>query len=425
MYGAETWTANSSQANALESIQHQAGVRILRVNGKTSKSATRAILGLTSLETRRFVAKLRYRGKLLQMHESRLCKQVFDAPIEGSRLSHQAQKPSKTLTGQIIRASPDLHASYNALYVRENDWLNLTSDDAEIQGQRKSALASTRANWLSAIDKWSLEREISNLNTQVSKESSQCRLTARALRGATALRPLPVALGTMGQNLIRRRLLAGSAAVNSLMAKVSGGNRSPACHCGHPNETIEHLLLSCQAYDSLRREARAKILFVCTCEPKGSCMAAADELDALGQCVFLLGGPADGLSPCPDANRALDELARSIYKLRGEILEKALGVLAGKKKTTPLQRRMKGLRDIRSLFQVSTQSPCVPAHSPTHPHSPPHLHPSRKIHDGKQPADTGVWQAQPNPRGSPRHTTAAREPPGAEVETYVRKDPLS
>lgn len=425
MYGAETWSTNSSQTNALESIQHQAGVRILRVNGKTSKSATRAMLGLTSLETRRFVAKLRYRGKLLQMHESRLCKLAFDAPIEASQLSHQAQKPFKALTGEIIRACPELRASYDTLYEREKDWFNRTSDDAEEQDQRKAVLASARAKWLSAIEKWSLKREVSNLINQVSKESSQCRLTARALCGATALRPLPVALGTMGQNLIRRRLMAGSAAVNSLMAKVSGGKRSPACHCGHPSETIEHLMLACPAYDRLRREARAKVELECTCEPKGSCMAAADGLDALGQCVFQLGGPADNLSPCPEANRALDELARSIYKLRGEILEKALGVLAGKKKTKPSQRRKKGLRDIRSLFQVSTQPPCVPAHSPTHLHSPPHPHPSRKIQDGEQQADTGERQAQPNSQGPPRHTIAARQPPGAEVETYVRKDPLS
>ena len=32
---------------------------------------------------------------------------------------------------------------------------------------------------------------------------------------------------------------------------------SPACECGHPNETIEHYLMSCPLYDHARRDAKS------------------------------------------------------------------------------------------------------------------------------------------------------------------------
>ena len=71
-HGCEVWRANSKQAKAIESLQTQAGVKILRLNSKTKAHAVRALMHVPPITRRCEVARLKYYAKVMTMERDRL-----------------------------------------------------------------------------------------------------------------------------------------------------------------------------------------------------------------------------------------------------------------------------------------------------------------------------------------------------------------
>ena len=152
------------------------------------------------------------------------------------------------------------------------------------------------------------ETDMAEVQDSITTTRSQARLIARSYVGAHRLSPRQASRGTGVQFAIRRRLLVGSAAVNSLMSTISP-DRSAGCLCGTAEETIEHFLLDCDIYDDLREnlldiEAPGE----CGCKGGHPCLERYCDLDDLGKCVFLLGGPVGSLAPCGGVDACLDSL---------------------------------------------------------------------------------------------------------------------
>ena len=92
-YASQIWYCNSAQEKALESIQHQGCVWILRANAKSSRLALRTILGLPSLVARRDMMKLFYYGVLLSKGPETWPRHSFEViPQSDNKIRGKSQK---------------------------------------------------------------------------------------------------------------------------------------------------------------------------------------------------------------------------------------------------------------------------------------------------------------------------------------------
>jgi hypothetical protein len=329
-YGAEVWEPPTKKLGLqLESLQHKAGVKILRLRKTSQREATRAVLGWKSLESQRAVAKLRFRGKLLGMGTHRLARQVLLELVSNQGVG---RVPLRAVTGPCIRDDAGLRAEFGKLTrVLEDNHAPL--EVAEEERDRLTLLAMARKAWRLEVARWATEQDLNKLAEAgrgvPGHPVRQARLVARALRGAKSLLPMPASQGVVSENGIRRRLLVGSAAVNALMAKTTQG-RSLPCLCGSDVESIEHFVQECPLYHDIRHGAIKKVQASCECET--SCFHTFRRLtDELARSVFLLGGPVDGLTPCAEANAFFDAMIIAMWKDRAERLEEKHGMLKRKR----------------------------------------------------------------------------------------------
>jgi len=177
------------------------------------------------------------------------------------------------------------------------------------------------------------------------------------------------------ENGIRRRLMAGSAAVNALMAKTTLGRSAKCTICGADSESIEHFVLKCPVRMDIRADHMKEVRSACKCETAcirtfGSLGGQAEDLQA--RCAFLTGGPVDGLLPCAEADASFDAMINAMWKTRAERLEKEHGVMKNKRR-----KKRQGPRespDIRRAFGNKPQggppipSPCGGTSIRTHTH---------------------------------------------------------
>ena len=321
------------------------------------------MLGRLSLATRRSATKLRFRCKILEMDDLRLPKQVLLEPT----LRHTgARVPLRAVTGPIIRKDPDLRKTFKHLaQVLEEDVTPL--EDEEAERERKTRVDNARGVWFQQVKRWAIERELGELAKAGHGVRKQARLTARALKGIQSLKPLPVSQGVGSENGIRRRLMAGSAAVNALMAKTTLGRSAKCTICGADSESIEHFVLKCPLLMDIRANHMKEVFSTCKCETPclrtfGS-LGGQTEDDRLARCAFLMGGPVDGLIPCAEADACFDAMITAMWKARAERLEKEYGLLKSNKGKNQRQGPRES-PDIRRAFGNKPQgglpipSPC-------------------------------------------------------------------
>ena len=77
-YGSEVWEGNKSQAGSLESIILDGAKRILGCSSKTCNEAVRGDMGLGTLQSHSYRAKLKWWYKLATLPEDRYPKQLFN-----------------------------------------------------------------------------------------------------------------------------------------------------------------------------------------------------------------------------------------------------------------------------------------------------------------------------------------------------------
>jgi hypothetical protein len=229
-YGAEVWRPNVTQGKELEGIQMQAARTILGCFQGTASSAIRAELGLEPLSDRRLRAQLRWFGKLRRMEPHRLPARVH-AMSSGAR-SWQAELEGQwqTLGGASGQADLQLHTLFPAgggpsCFVRAGRILR----EASQQRLRQNMSQRTTLVHLPDIPLYPL--------------SLQPYLRGPATGAGTHL---------------KMQCRTGSLPVNRLLF-VRHVAPNPFCPCCLPqsqkDETVEHFLLHCPAYD----ECRAKL----------------------------------------------------------------------------------------------------------------------------------------------------------------------
>lgn len=333
-YGTEVWDVPTLKLKKqLESIQHQARIKMFRLQRHSSLLAVRGLAGARSLASQRLKAKLRYRQRLLAMGDNRLTKQIVQTPGPQGSL--------RSLTGPTIRSDKALRKEFKHLSEVLGKHCNPLNDLYAELG-RKILVSTSQAAWERELERFMSETDMAELQDSITTTRSQARLIARSYTGAHRLSPRQASRGTGVQFAIRRRLLVGSAAVNSLMSTISP-DRSAGCLCGAAEETVEHFLLECDIYDDLREnlldvEAPGE----CGCKGGRPCLEQYCGLDDLGKCVFLLGGPVGNLAPCGGVDACLDSLVNKMWVKRGKELEKIHGVLGQKRRRKRGPQRPRG-----------------------------------------------------------------------------------
>ena len=264
----------------------------------------------------------------------------------------------RSLTGPTIRSDSALRKEFKHLSEVLGKHCN-PLNDLYSELARKIVVSTAKAAWERELERFMSETDMAELQDSATTTRSQARLIARSYVGSKRLSPRQASRGTGVQFAIRRRLLVGSAAVNSLMSSISP-DRSAGCLCGAAEETIEHFLLECDIYDDLREnlldiEAPGE----CGCKGDQPCLERYCELDDLGKCVFLLGGPVGSLAPCGGVDACLDSLVNKMWVKRGKELEKIHGVLGQKRrrKRGPLRPRGNSIgRGVGNAPQVQSLS---------------------------------------------------------------------
>ena len=436
-YATEVWEAPTKKlVLELESLQHQAFTKSMRLQRHTAVKVARAMLGKTSLAIQRMRSKLRYRGRLLAMDANRITKQVVLEPVAYAN----GPLPLRAITGPTIRSSEALQKSYNHLHNTYRDHgITLPDPDAELE--RKLRLRSAMANWMREVDAWANQQEISQLQETAGNPRSQSRLLARALQDCDTLQPLQVTKAA--SSVIRRRMMAGSAAVNSLMAKISPQARSTTCICGASDETIEHVILQCPKYLQTRGKAlREEAPAACTCDE--CCVDTLNHLeDPMERCIFILGGPINGVTPCMKVDSCFNNMIKNIWRMRSVALEKIHGVIGKKRARSRRGSRQQNNAGIERFFaplkrtrtagalaapaQVSSGGTHLPPRAPQHPPQ----HPTPPFSPPLQSCSSSSCSLQANVPSAERDSSAPtgsqlvidiqlpRPPLGGEVEAHV------
>jgi hypothetical protein len=356
-YGVEMMAYNNqSLVDKRETVQNQAGIRILSLNSKTKREAVIRLLRNHSLDTRRKMAMLRFYSKLCTMDEARIVHRVFAAippPTKGSAMAH-VQKPWRTVVDQLIQGDPGLAEAAVELEssideVRDcrplqddRTWTEFLADpvdpvvevddmlpdidqpelDAELK-HAVSRLAEARAAWDRAITRWAASKEHEMLQGTIQGVRSTTRILNRVYDSAesisaTSRAATGAALRNNPGDKIRVRLLGGMSALKTTLGRVHEESRD--CHCeAATEETVPHFLLDCKLYQEQRAAARAEVEGSCTCTGV-RCSAFFDALDREGKCSFVLGGPVGARAIEPEVDEVYRRFVAEAWATRSRAL---------------------------------------------------------------------------------------------------------
>ena len=295
-HGGEVWKANTDQAARLESVQVQAACKIFKLNSKTKTHATRALLRVPSLQTRRTVSRLKYFVKAKSMERGRLVRELLrleqGPAVPGQGLNHQW----RTRIAKLLDDDEGLGAAYDKVHAsatRNHDVVPRGVDPTVTDYDYFPV-----KSWHKFLRRWSLRRDMDEFKETASRQRSTLRTMRRAVDDDSDRMPaFPLTKApNRGQNQIRLRLLSGTAALNGTMCHYT--ERTAKCPFGcSGEEDAAHFLLHCGAMTDLRREYESRLTDSCECDRRigsGGEVGCADFLAGLdndGKALFMLGGP--------------------------------------------------------------------------------------------------------------------------------------
>jgi exonuclease III len=306
-YASQIWYCNSAQTDAIESIQHQGCVRILRTNAKSSRVALRTVLGLPSLQARRDMLKLFYYGVLLSKGIETWPRYSFEViPSKVNKVKGRSQQhwlnrfQSLTKTEALKKARK-----------------TIAEDLAACDGQLRKYHSTDPSTIIDPVQRWrsSVRTAIASREAQHLREEAKSHSTLEILATATAdsflrlqnvLRRSPHPI-----NWIRIRLLCGTSSLNGTMSKITRGTRASLCPmCGLRRETVVHFLREC-LYSKcvVARTLHARVA-----------PHIFDSLTPVQQSAFILGCKVEVAGKIavasPEEDLANFELVRSLWELR-------------------------------------------------------------------------------------------------------------
>jgi hypothetical protein len=340
-HGCEVWRANSKQAKAIESLQTQAGVKILRLNSRTKVHAVRALMHVPPITRRCEVARLKYYAKVMTMERDRLTR-VFvnmrQRPVRSQNSSSWRMQLLERAVHWKVRMQETIK---DDPFLKEAVDLLLEAQ-ARNQGILPTGLDPTITDWSyepvqsfkRKLKAWSKLQDLNEFRAESAKERSTLKILARATNEDSL--ELPKLGATRhpnnGPNQIRLRLLTGTSALHDTLSHFTTQSRPsararacPHAVCTDP-EDAAHFLLHCPANADLRREYRENLSLRCECYRGFSngavlgCGEFYDALDDAGKTLFMLGGPVDGRLPEPSADSAATHFMHQAWEKRNQRL---------------------------------------------------------------------------------------------------------
>ena len=216
-YGCEVWSANKSQAKALESIQLRACKYVLGCSVTTCDEPVRADLGLETLKYRRDFRKLKWYRKVKRMNNERLPFKLLSN--EWNKVKSRG-RPRKCWLSHINSLKKEL---------------NLQDDVLEIKLMRE------------ALDK----RECEEFEMAL-QHKSKLRVYKELKRGVGFEEYLKHVKGPPSRLLFKFR--SGTHGLFEELGRHAKEGGSQECpNCGACKESVEHVLFECASYDSQRQ----------------------------------------------------------------------------------------------------------------------------------------------------------------------------
>ena len=282
------------------------------MNSKTHVQAARRSAGMLSVETRYQVKRLRYLSHLKSMGTDRWPRHVFE---ESSAECQPAIKSSwRYKIEAIVNGDAKLLESFDGADEVDDDML--AGSDNRV-AERRTAIKS----WAARLDSTSLLASTRGIRGHLG-------LIARTLE-VDRFAPLPAArLAHLRPNDTRIKMMCGTAATNDFLCRMQRKGRSKFCPhitCANKAETVEHILLHCEAGSSTRDLLIAGLGESCSHPTdEGSCLDFYQSLDSQGKICFLLGGPVDGRSIEPPVDQVLQNFVDQVWEGRKVALTKSL-----------------------------------------------------------------------------------------------------
>ena len=371
-HGSTIYRANSKQAKALESIQHQACVKMLAANRHTAIPIARSMVGLKcSLKTRRAGRRMMFFHSLANQKEERWPKHLFSLPKVHSRLrGPQPGHWPEVVGNEVVTAG--ISVSVQKLCEGSEP---LTSEPAQLP---EIARGIPKKLWRNAVKEWVASEGLKEAK-QGGGSASDSRLYMRLIEGCNGVQRLQSATISLATSadVLRVRLLCGTSALHGFLGRYSkhsendsvldrlrhGGN-CPCCE--HSPEEVEHLLMGCAPEKLL--DVLKDVRKSCTCDGT-NCGGSFGNLDVTDKLLFLLGqSSVTGKSVEKPVDQVLREYLVSLWQRRSKALADAVQAEEGDEcessdsGSEPDSAEAENLKkgrvqpDIRSFFSANSSS---------------------------------------------------------------------
>jgi hypothetical protein len=348
--------STQAEVKKLEAVQHSALVSMLRLNSKTSLHAVRRAAGVLSVKSRHLVRRLRYLSRLHQMPSSRWPKRVFDHTLGESASNHLDSQETDLSSGSdddtvmdVLEvgpfSEPEMAADWresHRIYVQQKgsaptSWARrMTSvEDANIflrcavKGDDILGDESFDEDAKSVINQvaWDLDAEA--LNSHSIGVRRQTAIIENTTLDCCQAPLAPVVHPRRFANLIRTKLMCGTAPLNGLVTNFVLGRDKHCPSCPNTLEDPSHFLLSCPLGEEARKRLLLDIQDACTCVPaeRIPCHWFYAKLkDPQKQMCFLLGGPVGGRTIEWQVDDVSRKFVGAIWELRKKALTESLDV---------------------------------------------------------------------------------------------------
>ena len=333
-YGSEVWTPTAREKLQLEAIQTNAGVKIFKLNKKTSGFAVRALMQVQSLELRRWRTTLKYYAKLLSMDLDRTVRRIVFTPKAKTARQGLGGKTAYTHWIPRVKAllkDPELEKPL--LRVRQclmrNGGVLPLGLDATLPWSDGSLWYDPIKRWGEDVSWIVKKRELAEAQKAGKSRTSTLRVLLRSCVGEETMPRFPLTrLPNSGPDQIRVRMLGGTNGLRDTLARYNIFTATCPLGCAEKEDSL-HFLLHCRHYAEERKDFVAKLSGRCTClqrlgDAENGVMSCADTFEGLGELgkvLFMLGGPVDGHSTEAGVDAACREFVEKAYQIRGRWLE--------------------------------------------------------------------------------------------------------
>ena len=177
-HGAEVWKANSKQADKIEFVQVQAGVKIFKLSSRSNQHAVRELLRAPRLALRRQAARTKYVAKLKAMAKDRLAREVVSLP-PGKAVKGQHKHKHWLGQEKEVIFGDDLRSAYETMHCSadRNNGVLPRGADPTVHDFDYFPLRA----YCNKVDRWVKQKNLQEFKVACGRKGSTLGLIARAI----------------------------------------------------------------------------------------------------------------------------------------------------------------------------------------------------------------------------------------------------